>query len=684
MSKIFKFNQKAQSILTFKKWGRKGYSLFLILNRSVKISVLGVAYLISAPVITVAAEQDTTDVKMQYDLDEIEVTAQRSPALYAEVARIISVIERKEIEASPAQSVQELLEYVAGVDVRQRGAEGVQADVSIRGGTFDQTLILLNGINITDPQTGHHNFNLPVSLNQVERIEVLEGPAARVYGPNAFSGAINIVTKTTRNNSIDLAVGSGSFGYLNTNFSSSFFTGNFGHLLAVNRKSSDGYIENTDFKIFNVYYSNYLDSKSGKLSFQFGASKKEFGANSFYTPKYPNQFEETKTLLSSVKWQSKGNLHLTPVVYWRRHQDRFELFRDNPASWYTNHNYHLTNVYGGNLNSWIHWKLGKTAFGVEFRSENLLSNNLGEDMESPKDVPGEDNAVFTKSDQRNTISIFLDHAIYLKKWSLTAGIMGNFISGSNLGLNVFPGLDASYNITEGLKVFSTFNTSLRMPTFTDLYYDGPSNIGNQDLKPEKSATLEGGFKYNEKIVQGHVLVFYRKGKDIIDWVKTDDFEVWQPQNLTELNSLGFEVHAKINLGEQFGKSYPNHIQLNYIYNSIEKENFDFVSNYVLDNLKHKFTASLNQSFSKNISINIRSIFQDREGTYTKYVDAIEGAEVEYKPFWVFDAKLNYNWKTLNIFVSVKNIFDKEYNDIGNVIQPGRWVKAGISYQFNID
>ena len=189
------FNQKAQSILMFKKWGRKNYSSFLTLKRTVVISVLSVTYLLSTPVFATEMEQDTSDVKMQYDLDEIEVSAQRTPALYSQVARIISVIESKEIEAAPAQSVQDLLEYVAGVDVRQRGAEGVQADVSVRGGTFDQTLILLNGINITDPQTGHHNLNLPVSLAQIERIEVLEGPAARVYGPNAFSGAINIVTK---------------------------------------------------------------------------------------------------------------------------------------------------------------------------------------------------------------------------------------------------------------------------------------------------------------------------------------------------------------------------------------------------------------------------------------------------------------------------------------------------------
>ena len=208
-----KVKKDVGKVLVFSKWKRKGFSLFQTLKREVVISVLLVSYLVSVPAISLASDKDTTEVNMQYDLEEIEVSAQRSPALYSQVARIISVIERKEIESVPAQSVQDLLEYVAGVDVRQRGAEGVQADVSVRGGTFDQTLILLNGINITDPQTGHHNLNFPVSLNQIERIEVLEGPAARIYGPNAFSGAINIVTRHPDASLVQVELTGGSHRY---------------------------------------------------------------------------------------------------------------------------------------------------------------------------------------------------------------------------------------------------------------------------------------------------------------------------------------------------------------------------------------------------------------------------------------------------------------------------------------
>ena len=171
-----------------------------------------------------------------------------------------------------------------------------------------------------------------------------------------------------------------------------------------------------------------------------------------------------------------------------------------------------------NLNSWVQWKWGKTAFGVEIRSENILSNVLGEELDKPVKVPNE-NAYFTKSKSRTTSSVFFEHAYYYNNWIATAGLMGNTISESNLGWNFFPGLDLSYEFNSGFKIFTSYNTSLRMPTFTDLYYSGPTNIGNPDLKPEKSASLEGGMKLNRRLIKGHVVFFYRNGKNIIDWVK---------------------------------------------------------------------------------------------------------------------------------------------------------------------
>ncbi len=696
---IKKVRKNAWNVLIFSRWRRKNYSVFQTLKREVVISVLVVSYLLSVPVKSISSVPDTTEIKQQYDLDEIEISAQRAPVLYSKVARVVSAIPREEIEYAPVASVQELLEYVAGVDVRQRGAEGVQADVSIRGGTFDQTLILLNGVNITDPQTGHHNLNLPVSLNQIERIEILEGPAARVYGPNAFSGAINIITRQPDDTSFELGITGGSYGYFDAEGMGSFTTRKMQHVISVGRKSSKGYIDNTDFTISNVFYSGKLNLNSGTFSIQLGTGIKGFGANSFYTPKYPNQYEKTETFFSSVKWQSNSKWHLTPIFYYRRNQDRFELYRedkyqlvdggyyvwknDTIPSWYTTHNYHLTNTYGVNVNSWVQWSAGKSAFGAEYRSEIILSNVLGKDLSHPKPVPGE-NANFTKYDGRETVSLFLEHSVFYDHLSATAGVMGNYIFNSGLGLNVFPGIDISFQVFPGGKIFTSFNTALRMPTFTDLYYKGPTNIGNPDLKPEKSATIEGGVKWNRPVFQGNWTLFYRNGANIIDWVKMEEDELWQPQNLTHLISYGTEVQLKMDIEKWLGRHWPKQISLNYFFNNLEKKNANFISNYVLDNLKHKFVGSVNYEFIKHLVLDLKITFQDRAGTYTVFENGNYRHEKAYPPFWIFDSKLSYTFKKLNFYLMANNIFNHNYYDLGNVPQPGRWVKVGISYQFRFD
>lgn len=407
----------------------------------------------------------------------------------------------------------------------------------------------------------------------------------------------------------------------------------------------------------------------------------------FYTPKYPNQFEEIKTLISSLKWESNSKLHLTPAVYWRRNQDRFELFRDNPQSWYTTHNYHLTNTYGGNLNSWVQSDLGKSAIGIEFRSENILSNVLGDELDSPVKVPNED-AVFTKSKTRNIISGFLEHVYYSNKLTISAGVLSNYISESKTGFIFFPGIDIGYKILPSVNIFSSFNTSLRMPTFTDLYYQGPTNIGNIDLKPEKTASFELGIKLNSDLIQAYLVGFYRNGKDIIDWVKkydSDESEKWQTQNLTQLNSYGTEIQMQFNLKKYYGHNLPDNINVNYFYNNLDKEEGqNFISYYVLDNLKHKFVGTINQTVFRKININLKVLFQDRAGSYTQYENNNLGSDKKYEPFWIFDGKINYTLGNLRFYVSVNNIFNQNYVDIGNVIQPGRWAKVGISYELDFD
>jgi vitamin B12 transporter len=170
---------------------RKSYAAFNSLNKVIKICTLSIIYNIIASPGEMLGQRIADTLQLNtYELGDVIITAGRTPMEVQHVARIVSVITKSEIERAPVQCLNDLIRYVAGVDIRQRGPLGVQADISIRGGTYDQTLILLNGVTVNDPQTGHHNLNLPIDIESIERIEILQGPAAKSFGPNAFSGAV--------------------------------------------------------------------------------------------------------------------------------------------------------------------------------------------------------------------------------------------------------------------------------------------------------------------------------------------------------------------------------------------------------------------------------------------------------------------------------------------------------------
>lgn len=663
----------------FKRWKNKGYAVFTSMGVHVVISVLLVPYLIFSPERSQASGTDTTEITINRKIDEIEVTAQRSTEVYPKIARIVTVISSAEIEAAPVNSLNELLEYVAGIDIRQRGMEDVQSDVSVRGGTFDQTLVLLNGINITDPQTGHHNMNLPVALEQIERIEILEGPAARVYGPNAFSGAINIITKTPQKNEMALSLEAGSFKYIYPSVSAGIRFKNQSHSFAVNYKKSDGHIQNTDFKIGNLFYKMQVDNKLYRLTIQSGYTLKDFGANSFYTPKYPEQFESLKTFFSSAKFETMSRVHFTTSAYLRSQNDRFELFRNSAPSWYSGHNYHHTDCYGINTGAWFKWAPGKTSFGADVRVEQIFSNVLGDKLDAAIKVKGSE-AWYTKSKSRVLKSFYAEHSFTTEKIALSAGFLLHSYT-DNPNPAIFPGFEAAYMANKQLRVFISYNTSLRLPTFTDLYYSGPTNLGNPDLKPEKSDMAEIGLRFNRKWLRSDLLFFSREGRNIIDWTKTNASDKWQSQNLTKVNSMGVETNWEINLADYHWKWAPTTLKISYLYLNLSKDNSGFISYYVLDNLKNKLNISVVKRIGQNLVFNLNSTYQQREGTYTSFVNGMAGVEKPYDPFVIFDAKIIYSLKNFRFSLSSSNIFDTWYIDYGNIQQPGRIVRAGI--KFNI-
>jgi iron complex outermembrane receptor protein len=224
--------------------------------------------------LAMAQEDSLTMSENSTEIEPVEVFGQRSPAVLSEVSRTLTVINREDVEKSGVQNVIDLLEFISNADIRQRGIYGIQADASIRGGSFDHVMILVNGINVSDPQTGHLSLDIPVDHESVERIEILEGPAARVYGPGAFTGAMNIVTKKAGKKDLSASQVFGKYGYSRTMLNAGIKTGLLHNYLSMSHSTSDGYMENTDHRLQNLYYRGTIQKAQTSVDFQAGYQNK--------------------------------------------------------------------------------------------------------------------------------------------------------------------------------------------------------------------------------------------------------------------------------------------------------------------------------------------------------------------------------------------------------------------------
>lgn len=672
-----KVNINYQQVSFFHKWVNRGYGVYNSIKRIVAIGVLPLSYNILAMPVSTFAQPDSISISKNVYIDEVVINAGRKASTYSEFTRVVRVISREELGAQQATSLQEILERVVLVDIRQRGGQGVQADINFRGGTFDQTLVLLNGINISDPQTGHHSLNIPFSLESIQRIEILHGPGAREFGLGAFAGAINIITEPDSFDEVHLSTFAGEHGLSKNSASSSLGAVQFRNFLAASYDRSDGYTANTDFKSGNLYLHSTLSSKAGLFSLFTGYQSKGFGANSFYTPKFPNQYEVTRVYLGGIHYGldiRKAKVGLDG--YYRRHFDRFELFRDNPASWYAGHSYHTTDVYGVKPSVQIITRVGKAVLGTEFRHEGILSNKLGDSLSKPIRVKGADDVFYTRGASRNLFSTFASSTVYLGDFILAGGVQ--LSNSSALGNTCTWGGDISYLLSANLRVFSSINKTYRIPTFNDLYYESETNVGNPDLKPELATTYEAGTKYNYCNFSVQAAGFYRDGKNLIDWVKGTSDVKWRTVNYTGSKTYGVDFSAYFSPNQL--APFVNDIGINYSFVNSQTNSRDMDSYYVLDYLKHNLIVTAGIRLCKNVMFKWNLRYQNRAGEYQDYSS---GKTTGYPAIWLVDARLSYGVPKFLVFIDGSNLFNTSYVDIANVKQPGRWLGVGLNFRFDI-
>lgn len=645
------------------------------LHKVIIISILCFSYNLPGQE-KVTDRPDSSQVHIHMELEEVEALAGLPADLAALTIMPLLEVTTQDIISSPATALADLLEYLPQVDIRHRGKHGTQADLTILGGTFDQSMVLLNGINLSDPQTGHFHLNLPVDISSVHKVEVITGSASRRFGTHAFTGAINLVTRPSDSTFITSGLRYGQHNFYKAFFNSSIGGKYVSTIASVSASGSDGYRENTDFLNTHAYIHSSFKPGRFRADLMFGLNHREFGANAFYTPAFRDQYEETTTGLTALKMVlHRPRSRLTMNTYLRINRDHFLLDRNDP-SFYVND--HLTRVSGVDLNGQLSTIAGITHSGLQFRSEQINSTSLGEPLGPDHVIHYRDDIIFTNGHVRNQINWNINHSFEGNWVSLSGGVLVHL--NSDLGFQPYflPGIEFGLKLPGSLRFFTSINRSMRLPTFTDLYYQGPSNEGNPDLVPEHATTAELGIVWKGTWLQTGMNGFYRCGREMIDWIWLED-EKWHTLNLTMVDATGGDIHLTYIGGSTTDRRYlMEKVSVSYAFTHLTKVSDDVISRYLLDNLRHKMILATDLRLMPGLFMSLRMVYQDRNGDYLKY-DAGTGQSIQtpYDPFLVLDMKLACSVGRVTLFLEATNLLDVTYNDIGNVIQPGRWMIAGI-------
>ncbi|MDA9775682.1 TonB-dependent receptor [Flavobacteriales bacterium] len=602
-------------------------------------------------------------------LEEFSVASDRIYTSYPREGKSVLIISAEEMKNTPAVSISEILVQYAGIDIRQRGPNGVQADVGIRGSTFDQVLVLINGVRMSDPQTGHHSLNIPVDISAIDRIEVIKGAGARVYGQNALAGVINIITKNPKDTFVSIKAVGGDFNLSDVTVAAGFKGKNSSNLISINNGASQGYKFNTDYNITNAFISSEiklsgydneptinvtLENANGlkpitewktKLTLMGGFTERKFGANGFYSsPLFKDQYEEIQTSVASAKLSffKSYNTKFNVSAYWRRNQDEYVFLRFQPEVF---RNMHINNTGGVNFNMKNNNKLGQTGFGIDISQVWIQSNNLGKR-------------------ERKIQTAFLEHRFnfFKNRLAVTPGVQASYFSDFD-GV-ILPGIDLNYRVNNDINLFANAGYTYRIPTYTDLFYVGRTNIGNPNLNPEIALSYEAGARFYNRNITLQASYFVREGNNIIDWTRPDASSPWQPNNLIKLNTSGVDFDGQVKIPwtkwvSRIGFGYTFLDQATTVDNGL-------LSLYALENLKNQVTSLIVFKYHENISHSFNYRYSDR---------------VNLDDYSIVDTKLSYNNGKLLVYGEISNLLDQKYQETDLVIMPGRWFRIGVGYTF---
>jgi iron complex outermembrane receptor protein len=565
--------------------------------------------------------------------DVVVVTGTYDPIPLAEIDRSVRTLPARELSLL-TNMFDDILRLDPSLDLRQRAPGAVQSGASIRGGTFGQTLVLLNGFRLNDVQSANHNMDIPVPLDAVTQVEVLRGSGSTLYGSDAVAGVVNFIARPPEVSEVRLRAAVGNFGFNQQRGTLTYSSRRWSEQLSFSRDFSSGFRDNRDFRNLALASVSRLATRLGEAEVILAHNDRPFGADRFYGDF--NSWERTKTWFAAAR-QPLGARTDVSFAY-RRHTDLFVLYRDRPEI-FTNR--HAVESYQAALRR--KQPLGQNArlhYGAEAYRDSIASTNLGRHWRAR-------GAGYLAYDVRA-----------LRRFSFTLGAREELYRRVQHQLS--PSASAGFWVSEHLKLRGSVSRAFRLPTFTDLYYHDPANRGSPDLRPETAWSYEGGFDWNAGArVRGQVAVFQRRERDGIDYVRASPAEVWSATNFRRLRFTGVEAALETSL------AHKHQMELRYTgLRGVQNAAAGVVSRYTLNYPVHAGLVTWQGTVMGGL------LGRSRVGVLQRFARA---------PYAVWDLFLASGRGRLRPFVQFTNLTGAAYEEVLGVPMPGRGVLGGVQF-----
>jgi iron complex outermembrane receptor protein len=563
--------------------------------------------------------------------ETVIVTGTYDPLPLEEADRPVRSIDARALNLL-SNTFSDLLKLDSSLDLRQRAPNSIQGDLSIRGGGFGQTLILLDGLRLNDVQSGHHNLDVPAPLQSIGRVEILKGSGSTLYGSDAVGGVVNFITRSPERSELRLGAALGSFGTNQQQGTLSYAATRWTEQITFARDFSTGFIPNRDYRNLSLSSRTSLTSSLGTTSVMLANNDRPFGAEQFYG-NY-NSWERTRTWFGSIH-QSLGDRTEAAFAF-RRHTDLFVLYRDRP-SLFTNR--HAVESYQAALRR--RETLGqnvKLHFGAELYTDSIDSNNLG-----------------YHSRARSAPYIALDVRA-LRRFSFSLGLRDEIYGSFNHEFS--PSFAAGYWIAPALKLRASLSRAFRLPTYTDLYYHDPANVGSPNLRPERAWSYEGGLDWNAGgRWRATATVFQRRERDGIDYVRSSANDIWRAINFQRLRFTGVEASVAMRpaAGHEIEWQYTG---LHGAQDAIGAQQSKYVFNYPVHSGVFTWQGAFPRGFLARTRIGVLQRYQrDSYGLWDIYAAA---GRHRIRPF-----------------LQLSNLTRTSYEEIPGVAMPGRSFLGGF-------